>query len=745
MADDKLLEEINEDYEYSVTEWREIYKAGDDDMKYIAGDPWPQAEKEARSKAGRPCLCLDELSQYVSQRCNDLRQNKRAVKLAPAGGGANDKTAELKADIIRTIESKGGLQAYIHGYECAIERGFGFWVVGKRYVEYDSFDQELYIRIIRNPKTVVIDPDAKEPAASDMKYAFIIDSIPKKQYTKKFPRAEITDFSSELAISHPLWFKSDHITVCEAWRVVTKSARLLLVGDKANPQKFFEADLPKEFQLANGGITLPNGMVLPILRERRAERREVRQYIVNGVEVLEKHEWEGKWIPVVPCFGREYWLDEGTGDKRKIESLIRKSKCGQMLHNYIGTAKMEAIGQVLKAPYQGYEGQFEGHEEEWKYANRAPLPYLEVKPTVEALPGVLLPLPQRNFNQPEIQSYEIADESAKRSIQNGMGMYNASVGKQDSSAKSGIAIKALDLQSDQGNYHFIDNFDTAIQQTGRILEDMIQYVYDTERDLLLRKPDESHKNVRINTEQPVIEDGKPVTYDTKHGIHEVTVSVGPSYQSAREMASEFVDLLVQNIDRMPIQPELKGKLLALSITLKQLGPIGDEMVEMLDPKPEDGQQTQIKAQQLQQLVMQLTEANNKLLDEREAKTVELQAQNAAKQAEIESRERIAKLQSATTLEVEHMKLTAQADIMAIKNDLAILQANIKAIIDTRALEQKGALEARGQDQNAAIQERQLQQQGYQAEQQNALAARAQQASEQQAAMAAKQKETQAQA
>ena len=169
MSDDDL-KDIRERFQYCYDTWREIYQAGDVDMTYVAGNPWPVKERRAREDAGRPCLCLDELSQYLNQRINDIRQNKRAVKLSPAGNGANDNTAALRGDIIRTIEQKGGLQAYITGYENALQRGLGFWAVSKRWESDDSFDQELHIRGIPNPKTVYLDPDAKEPASADMKY-----------------------------------------------------------------------------------------------------------------------------------------------------------------------------------------------------------------------------------------------------------------------------------------------------------------------------------------------------------------------------------------------------------------------------------------------------------------------------------------------------------------------------------------------------------------------------------------------
>ncbi len=665
------LKEIRDGFQYAVDSWRDIYKDGDEDMRYVIGDPWPTEEKRMRKESGRPCLSLDELSQYINQRINDVRQNKRAIKLSPAGEGADDKTAELRADIIRTIERKGGLQAYITGYENAIQRGFGFWGVGKRYVSEESFEQELFIRRFPNPKAVYIDPDAKEAACGDMRYAYVVEDIPKKQFKQRFPGAATKDFPSEMINQYPLWIKDETIQLCEAWKMKVKPSKLFLLRNPADNQllHIFKRELPKEASIESDWIIFPSGLRFEILKERDSERREIIKQLVNGIEILEQTEWEGKYIPIIPVFGSEYWVDTGAGSKRVLHSLVRKAEAAAMLHNYIATAKIEAIGQVLKAPYIGFEGTIEGHEEEWKWANRKPLTMLLVKPILDPTGTALLPPPQRNQWEPQIQGYEIVDESAKRSIQNAMGMYNASVGRQDTQAKSGVAIEKLDVQSDQGNYHYIDHFDEAIIQTGRILDNMIPKVYDTPRDLLISKADETQAAVRVN--EPVTENGVQTVHSTTRGRYEATISVGPSYQSQRQLASDFVDLLVQNLGTLPIQPEVKPKLLAMSITLKQLGPIGDQMVEMLNPKEdEDAGMLRQKLEQMQQVTQVLTQQVNQLVEEQQSKIREL-----------ESKEAVAGMETAAKLEMERMKQRGAMEIERMKANLAQLQTHLGGLID----------------------------------------------------------------
>ena len=56
---------------------------------------------------------------------------------------------------------------------------------------------------------------------------------------------------------------------------------------------------------------------------------------------------------------------------------------------------------------------------------------------------------------------------------------------------------------------------------------------------------------------------------------------------------------IQNLPNLPIPPQAAAKLLALAIQMKELGPKGDQMAEIISPS--DGDQ----AQQLQGLQVQL--------------------------------------------------------------------------------------------------------------------------------------------
>src|SRR5215472_16810088 len=91
--DDKLLDEIRERYRYASDAWRDTRDEAQTDMRFVSGDPWEEHNRRERADAGRPCISLDEIGQYLNQCINDLRQNKRGIQINPKGNGATDKTA----------------------------------------------------------------------------------------------------------------------------------------------------------------------------------------------------------------------------------------------------------------------------------------------------------------------------------------------------------------------------------------------------------------------------------------------------------------------------------------------------------------------------------------------------------------------------------------------------------------------------------------------------------------------------
>jgi hypothetical protein len=628
-SDDDILTEMRERFTYATDQWADIREEGSEDMRYVSGDPWSAEARKEREDAKRPCLTLDELGQYVNQVINDIRENKRGIKVTPQGAGANDQTAELRQSLIRQIEyrSNAQQQAYTTMFENTVQRSYGFLRIKAQYVNPKSFDQELLIEPLPDPDLVTLDPDGVKPDASDIKYGWIRESRSIKQFKREFPDAQIHDFGPELEKIAPAWIKEDRIYLAEYWTIDYKRRQLLAL--KPGPASAADPQPQVRTVYADELAQMPSSD--QILKDRWVDAPYVCQYLTNGVELLAKEgqpkktEWRGTTIPIVACYGKVLYVDLGNGTEKKLMSMIRLARDPYMLYCYYRTNQAELVGMTPKTPFIGYEGQFRGHETDWQKASREPIAYLEARPTTEGTGQQVLPLPQRQPYDPPIQSLEMGAESARRAIQAAMGISPLPTSAQRRNEKSGVALKQIEDSAQKGSYHFVDHYEAAITRTGALLDELIPHYYDAARDVTIRQPDDSPKVVRINDPRQPAKDGQP--YDATTGEHDVTISVGPAYASEREAASEFADSMAQNPQLMPLIGDLVVK-------LKGLGPIGDEISERLAamlppqlqkqkdgeaPSPQQAQQQMMQMQQQMQQMQQALEQAQRMIETEEAK------------------------------------------------------------------------------------------------------------------------------
>jgi len=628
-GDEALLQEIRDRYRYASDAWREIREERKTDMRYVTGDPWDESDRKARADAGRPCINHDELNQYVNQTVNALRENKRGIKISPAGNGADEKTAELHQDLVRTIEYRSNAQAaYITAFQAAVEGSYGFFRVSRKYVSRKSFKQEIVVKNIANPDSVLYDPDCKEADWSDAQYCFVLDPISKEEFKRRFPRAQVKDFTLEDQRIAKDWIQDRLVLTAEYWRIEVKPGKL--------------------YELADGSTTNEPPEEASVVRERDEAEPELVQYITNGVEILERNPQPGEHIPIIPVLGKEVYVDEGGAPKRKLLSLIRLARDPQMSLAYLVSQQMEEAGLSPKAPWMGYKGQFESDREAWETSGKIPHAFLQADPIVDAAGGQILPLPTRVPFTPNIIAFEAGKDSCRRAIQAAMGTSPLPTALQRDSQKSGVAMERIQQSQAIGSAHFADNFDRALQFAGRVIESWIPVVYRGEREMGIVKPDESRKVIQLGD----------IPMD--QGDHDVDVSTGPSYQSQRQAQQDFLDSLIANMKNLPVSPQQMAKLLSMAIQMKQLGPKGDEMADIISPSDKEGVEIPPQAQQAMAEAQQQMQALNAYAQQLEGELKKLQDEKAAKVVDNEYRMAIEKMRIEADITKAEINTKAQS-------------------------------------------------------------------------------------
>ncbi len=647
-----LLKEIRENYTIFKQEWQPIVDEGDRDMLAVGGDPWEAKEREFRDKYDRPILTWDELSPYVNQLVNDLRQNKRAIKINPRGAGATPVTALLREDKIREIQYNSRAQsAFTTAFQAAVERSFGWFGINARLVadgltedQYAElvrespeklFEQELYIYRIANPNSVLPNPAFKEADASDMTECYVTERIQRAEFKRRWKGAKFVDWQGDYAEQAPGWQQEKIVQVAAYYKAIIKRKKLYLIDGEKNVEDrtaLYGDELP-------GGEdkwTKDDNNRKRIRRDRTIETRRIKQYWTNGLEILEESdEIPIRWIPLIPMFGKEMWIDEGSGAKRRLISLVRLARDPFMTYCYVRSSEAEESGMAPKSPVQGYTGQFETDREAWENLNKIPRPFIQVDPVTDPTdPNKLLPMPTRPQFTPNFQSYEIFAEAARRAIRTACGGSDLPTAAQRINEKSGVALKAIEANEDRGTFHFIDNGNFSLEHAGRVIDAWFPYVYDTKRDISVMKKDGAFKTLTINDEEYMEKDanGQAVQqhYDAVTGDHGVTVSTDKDAASRRDSVQDLLQGVMSELQAIAqiAPPGAAAKLLALNIRLAALGPLGDEMADTLDPPDAEKQQgvalqtAQQQAQQAQLVIQELNAELQKLKLEKAGKIIQ---------------------------------------------------------------------------------------------------------------------------
>ena len=374
----------------------------------------------------------------------------------------------------------------------------------------------------------------------------------------------------------------------------------------------------------------------------------------------EGNRFPGKFIPIVLLKGKELNIE----GKNYIYSLIRHAKDPQKMANYWYTNAAETIALAPKTPWLGTAKQFEGYEKDYAAANVENFPFLKYNSDPDA-PGP----PQRTGPpQPPAAIFEMLRKS-EDSIKSVIGMFNADVGA-PGSEQTGAAITARQRPGDIATFEFMVNMAGAVAYTGRILNDMIPEVYDSERDVRLRNIDETETFMPVNTtvgaamravkarpeiygldparlSQMVAKEGRQAKFnDITVGKYDVVVTTGPSYATQRQESSQALlslvqsapqqmavalDLIVRNMDFKDAD-ELETRLRKPLLSSGLVKPKPGEVVTPMPPNPAAVKaQTEIaKAQSQTQMAQMKVEAEKIKL---ESQKVRLAMEIAQLQAE----------------------------------------------------------------------------------------------------------------
>jgi hypothetical protein len=640
------------------------------DLKFAAGDQWPTMIQTQRELEHRPCLVINKTDSFVRQAVNNMREQRPRFKVHPVTDGADQKTADVIAGLMRHIQTKSRADvAYDTGADFQVRIGWGYWRVAARYVREDSFDQELYVERVRNPFTVYFDPSSTEPDGRDAEWCIITDRMKKKKFQRKYPKAKWVDFNN-VGAGDDLhqWATKDEIRVAEFWRVEKVPDTLC----KLSSGKVLYKSQIKAEELAAAGVT--------IFDERESVRRAIKWYKLTAVEILEEREWPGHWIPVIPVYGAEYDIE----GKMIRYGMVRGLQDPQRMYNFWRTAETEVVALAPKAPWLVEENQIEGYENEWDSANNRSFAYLKYKSVVND--GIQVPPPIRQQPQGMPEAQVNAAMGASEDMKAVAGMFDPSLGAPGQET-SGVMVARRQQQSDKSNFHFYDNLCRSVSFTGEVILDLIPHYYDTERVIRIIGEDGVPDSVTLNQKvrDPQTQAIQKVLNDVTVGEYDVVIDTGPGYQTKREEASDnMMGLLATPLGE-------KIAMTADDIIMRQFDWPGADLIadRLAAANPIAGVENQLPddlPDEAKSLIAHQAAAIQNMQKQLQAMTMDQKYRLSATQMKEQGETRRAQMQDETKrLDVASRDTTAR-DIEELKGHVALLLAHLDGRREIAAIE-----------------------------------------------------------
>lgn len=578
------------------------------DRKFANADPdngwqWEDTILSSRNGDNRPCLTINKTRQHNLQIINDAKKNKPEIRIRPVGEGASYKSAQIFQSVARHIEYISNAQTiYDRAVTFAVEGGIGYWRVVTDYADSDSLDQEVFLRAIKDPLSVYLDPDILEADGSDARFAFVFDDVPRDKFAAKWPQYKDC-LPTQTLNNGDDWVDEDHVRVAEYYRRLQKKDKLVSwVDEQGQRQQSKASKLGKEVIAALEADETAD------FRARDITEDVIEWKLIAGDKVVDKNIWPGRYIPIVRVLGEETVI-EGKLDRK---GHTRSMKDPQRQYNYWSSAAAEFVALQGKSPFVAPARAIEGLENYWETANtenHSVLPYNDVSDD-----GTAIAPPQRANPPVMAPAYISGMQVARQELMEVSGQYESEMGA-PGNERSGVAIEARQRQGDTATYHFIDNLAVAIRFTAKILIDLIPRIYDTARIIHLlssdgsANPESEPVSVDPQAKQAYTEEKNEQTqvvtriFNPNVGRYDVQADIGPDFATRRQ---ETFNALMQLVQEDSALLPLVGDILFRAADFAMADEVAERLRHMVPPQALGGPSPE--QQQMQQQLEQTQHA-----------------------------------------------------------------------------------------------------------------------------------------
>ena len=668
-TDDNILQSMRDFRKRAEDYWHDIYEQAADDIEFCVNkeSQWDEASRKSRADAGRPCVTINKIASFVHQQTNALRANKMTLNAIPVDDSDVGKAEIQDAMLEYVLKSSRADIATDWAGGRAIMGGFGFYRVTTDYENELSFNQDIKVKRIENPQSTYLSPEIKCPFGSDTTEAITGEWMSKDEFKRQFPDEEavsVDDITEAMD-----WQSEDTVFVAEYYRVEYVQDTLYLLDDGTTllKSKIDEYEGDPDLVIAN---------------ERKTQTKTIMWYKCSRDAILEQTEIKADFIPIILVVGDEQWVK----NKRYWNSLITNAKDPQIIYNYARTAQLEQLQKAGNRPWVADGESIEGYESYWADANNPNMTFLPYKSVGENGQQYAPPFMATAYQgSPDLMREVMTSADEIKGTTN---INDATLGNQGNET-SGRAIMARQRQSDQGNFHFLDNFKRAYEHLGRVILSMIPHYYDTPRVLRITQDDEVYKTLVINMdpESPLVQKYEKELKDAELGInglfndvtvgkYDIRIAAGADYNTQREEARE---VLIELGRAYPQLMEISGDLIIRAFDFPDADKIADRLKMLLPPqlKDQEGDEAPPMPPELQQQIQQMQQQMQQAEQALQQMSQELSDKSADRELEVLKEE----IKADAMIEAAKIRESGRTDQEEIKGYASVLQTILERTAD----------------------------------------------------------------
>ncbi len=529
----KKAKSLNDKIDQWDNAWKSNKNNYDDFVQFIQGNQWLDDEARVMESYKKIPLTFNKISPLANHMLGEQRQNTPTIECVP-DESVPEQTAEIRQTLVHDITfHSNSKEVFQTGFQSAILGGYGAWYVDMEYENETTFNKRITINKVLVPNNCFWDVSSDDSTKTEGMFCGIKTRISRPKLRSLYGKDVEKNIPPSNMVDGSFLNDDDTVTLITFWERKYKPEKLyqLSNGRTVGDEEFKALE---RMLIDDNEMLIDNGEPVTIINQRQVPKYKIKKSLWAGEYELESEDFPSQTLPLVFVDQNSFINKSGS---QICNSFFKHTKDAQRYINYLGTqsAYLVKIGR-----YDQFMGSKENvksldTQRMWRDPSNVQGMLIYNESASGAKPEHLKP---PELSQSMVQQYE----RAERDIQTTTGLYQAFLGDQGKEI-SGVAVNARNKRTSFTTHVPFDNLNRCIAITSKIIDEMIPFVYDTHRTLMLNMKDKGVSAIEIN--KPMDEYGSNIQNDMTAGKYTIKLQPGPSWEGQKQEALDSMQMVIQ--------------------------------------------------------------------------------------------------------------------------------------------------------------------------------------------------------